>query len=62
MLARRLMRSPRLTTGALGRTLDSIPPAAGADVMGTGIVSIALSLDGQETLSRAILRSQPSFG
>ena len=39
----------------LERTLDSIPPAAGAEVMATGIVSIGLSLDGQETLSRVIL-------
>jgi hypothetical protein len=49
------MVSSRLTTGVLGRTVDSNPPAAGAEVMGTGIVSIALSLDGQETLSRVIL-------
>ena len=42
-------------TDVLGRTLDSVGPAAGAEVMGTGIVSIALSLDGQETLSRVIL-------
>jgi tellurite resistance protein TehA-like permease len=49
------MVSSRLTTGVLGRTLDSIPPTAGAEVMGTGIVSVALSLDGQETLSRVIL-------
>jgi tellurite resistance protein TehA-like permease len=49
------MVNSRLTTGVLGRTLDSIRPAAGADVMGTGIVSIALSLDGEETLSRVIL-------
>ena len=28
----------RLTAGVLGRTLDSIPPAAGAAVMGAGIV------------------------
>jgi len=39
----------------LERALDSIPPATGAEVMGTTIVSIALSLDGQETLSRALL-------
>lgn len=39
----------------LGRTLDSIPPAVGADVMATGIISIALSLDGQEALSRVML-------
>jgi len=45
----------RLTNGVLGRTLDSIPPAAGAEVMGTAIVSVGLSLDGQETLSRVIL-------
>ncbi len=49
------MRSSRLTAGVLGRALDSIPPAAGAGVMGTGIVSTALSLDGVETLSRVIL-------
>jgi tellurite resistance protein TehA-like permease len=49
------MVSPRLTAGVLGRTLDSIPPAVGADVMATGVVSIALSLDGEETLSRALL-------
>src|SRR5436189_85383 len=49
------MVSSRLTAGVLGRTLDSIPPAAGAEVMGTAIVSIALSLAGQETLSRAVL-------
>jgi tellurite resistance protein TehA-like permease len=40
---------------ALRRTLASIPPASGAVVMGTGIVSIALSLDGRETLSRILL-------
>ena len=33
----------------------AIPPASGAVVMGTGIVSIALSLDRQETLSRILL-------
>lgn len=31
------------------------PPAAGAEVMGTAIVSIALSLDGHEGLSRVLL-------
>src|SRR6185312_3045077 len=40
---------------ALARILDAIPSASGAVVMGTGIVSIALSLDGQETLSRLFL-------
>src|SRR5580692_1219191 len=45
------MRSSRL----LGQALDPIPPAAGAEVMASGIVSIALSLDGQETLSRIML-------
>jgi hypothetical protein len=39
----------------LGRTLDSIPPAVGAEVMGTGSVSVGLSADGQETLSRVLL-------
>ena len=42
-----MMSSARLAAGGLGRMLDSIPPAAGAEVMGTGIVSIALSLDGR---------------
>jgi tellurite resistance protein TehA-like permease len=45
----------RLAAGALGRTLDSVPPAAGAWVMGTAIVSIGLSLDGREVLSRVVL-------
>src|SRR5262245_39446136 len=39
----------------LERTLATIPPASGAVVMGTGIVSIGLSLDGSETLSRILL-------
>ncbi len=41
--------------GALERILGAIPPASGAVVMGTGIVSIGLSLDGHETISRALL-------
>jgi tellurite resistance protein TehA-like permease len=45
----------RLADGVLGRTLDAVPPAAGAWVMGTAIVSIGLSLDGREVLSRVIL-------
>jgi tellurite resistance protein TehA-like permease len=40
---------------ALQRILAAIPPASGAVVMGTGIVSIALSLDGSEPLSRILL-------
>jgi hypothetical protein len=36
-------------------TLDSIPPASGAVVMGTGIVSVALLLDGRHTLSSILL-------
>jgi tellurite resistance protein TehA-like permease len=43
------------TGTALRRILASLPPASGAVVMGTGIVSIALSLDGRETLSRILL-------
>jgi hypothetical protein len=41
--------------GALERILSAIPPASGAVVMGTGIVSIGLSLDHEETLSRILL-------
>lgn len=37
------------------RMLDAVSPASGAEVMGAGIVSIALSLDGQETISRILL-------
>ncbi len=37
------------------RLLDAIPPASGAVVMGTGIVSVALLLDGRHFLSAALL-------
>ena len=48
--------SPRSSAGrALERILGAIPPASGAVVMGTGIVSIALALDRRETLSRMLL-------
>jgi tellurite resistance protein TehA-like permease len=40
---------------ALDPILVAIPPASGAVVMGTGIVSIGLSLDKYETLSRILL-------
>src|SRR5438067_2507223 len=49
------MRSWRPAAGLVDRILDAIAPASGAVVMGTGIVSIALSLDGQETISRVVL-------
>jgi tellurite resistance protein TehA-like permease len=49
------MPSGRATAGVFDRVLDSVPPAAGAEVMGTGILSVALSLDGHETLSRILL-------
>jgi Voltage-dependent anion channel len=49
------MPSGRVTASVFDRLLDAVPPAAGAEVMGTGIVSIALSLDGHETLSRILL-------
>lgn len=39
----------------LDRLLGAVPPASGAIVMGTGIVSVALSQDGQEWLSRLLL-------
>ena len=45
---------PATGTGSK-QILGAIPPASGAVVMGTGIVSIALSLDRQETLSRILL-------
>ncbi len=49
------MASWRPAAGVVKRTLDAIPPASGAVVMGTGIVSIALSLDDHETISRVLL-------
>ena len=42
-------------SNAIEKLLHSIPPASGAVVMGTGIVSIDLSTDGRETLSRILL-------
>lgn len=41
--------------GAITRIPDAIPPASGAVVMGTGIVSIALALDRHDTLSDILL-------
>jgi hypothetical protein len=49
------MSAARATVGGFDRVLDAIPPAAGAEVMGTGIVSVGLSLDHHETLSRILL-------
>lgn len=46
---------PRRVLDGLERILIAIPPASGAVVMGTGIVSIALSLDRHETISRILL-------
>jgi tellurite resistance protein TehA-like permease len=42
-------------TDRLEQILGAIPPASGAVVMGTGIVSIALLLDGKATLSLILL-------
>ena len=44
-----------LPARTLHRLLDSIPPASGAVVMGTGIVSVALLLDGRHLLSTILL-------
>ena len=49
------MSAARAPASGFDRVLDAIPPAAGAEVMGTGIVSVALSLDHHETLSRVLL-------
>jgi tellurite resistance protein TehA-like permease len=46
---------PGAARGAIERLARAAPPASGAVVMGTGIVSIGLALDGRETLSRAVL-------
>ena len=47
--------SPIRAAGMSYRLLDAIPPASGAVVMGTGIVSIALLLDGRHVLSVILL-------
>ena len=47
--------SPHTASGAFERVLVASRPGAGAQVMGTGIVSIGLAVDGHETLSRALL-------
>ena len=52
------MRIGALAGDVLERILAAVPPASGAVVMGTGIVSIALSLDGTETLSRVLLAAR----
>ena len=46
---------PRIVPKLLATTLEEIPPASGAVVMGTGIVSVALLLDGQRLLSTILL-------
>lgn len=54
-----MMGGARPDLGMVKRILRAIPPASGAEVMGAGIVSIALSLAGQETLSRILLVIDP---
>jgi tellurite resistance protein TehA-like permease len=51
----RMILAVRTNPRTIGRLLDAIPPAAGAEVMATGIVSVALALDREETLSRILL-------
>ncbi|MDE3130317.1 MAG: tellurite resistance/C4-dicarboxylate transporter family protein [Acidobacteriota bacterium] len=55
MSERRPRRVRDVLERALERALDEIPPASGAVVMGTGIVSIALLLDGRKLLSTVLL-------
>lgn len=49
------MLSAALSPRTFHRLLDSIPPASGAVVMGTGIVSVALLLDSRRVLSTVLL-------
>lgn len=53
------MRRP--VPGAADRVLDAVPPASGAVVMGTGIVSVALYLDGHDTFSRVLAGLDGAF-
>lgn len=48
-------QQPRRVPQVLELILDEIPPASGAVVMGTGIVSVALLLDHQRLLSTILL-------
>ena len=41
--------------GNWGRAVAAVPPGAGAAVMGTGIVSVVLQLDGHHAASDALL-------
>lgn len=50
-----MLTPPGGRLAAIGRVLGAVPPASGAVVMGTGIVSIDLTVGGHETLSRALL-------
>jgi len=47
--------SPTGSAGPLERIFAAVPPESGAIVMGTGIVSTGLAVDGRETLSRGLL-------
>jgi tellurite resistance protein TehA-like permease len=49
------MEAATLPERTYHRLLDAIPPASGAVVMGTGIVSVALLLDGRHVLSTILL-------
>jgi tellurite resistance protein TehA-like permease len=49
------VRRRQRIAGVADAIFAAIPPASGAVVMGTGIVSIGLSLDHRETLSRVLL-------
>jgi hypothetical protein len=46
---------PAPAAGLVDGTVDAIALASEAVMMGTAIVSIALSLDGQEPISRVVL-------
>jgi len=49
------MAARRVAPGGADLLLAAVPPASGAVVMGTGIVSIGLALSGEERLSRVLL-------
>ncbi|MBS1891227.1 MAG: tellurite resistance/C4-dicarboxylate transporter family protein [Actinobacteria bacterium] len=49
------MFTRRLASGGADLLLAAVPPASGAVVMGTGIVSVGLALDGREQLSEVLL-------
>jgi hypothetical protein len=62
MVLSRCLPCSEVGEGMMRRTLAAVPPASGAVVMATGIVSIDSSSAGRETLSRVLLGLGTALG